>query len=348
MKGLFKKKTKNGPKQPASPSQPPPEGKEKERSKEEEPSLERKDDETSCKEEVLATNEKNSTFETTVYDDLYGQVIPKETPELLSSKFEELEIELRKIPDDKKQDWRMALEKCPDLCDEAFKLMFLRCEVLNADLAAKRIVKYWKKRVQIFGEDKAFLPLTLGDDGPFKDDTASLDIGFMRLTNKRDSAGRPILFADPSRLPMDQSSYENESICRALWYVMHALIEDETAQRKGSIIVVFPKNSKFAQFNRKLVKMNADSIKGCIPVRLSALHICHPPAVFDLFFPILKILMGAHLRQKIKLNSGSDEEVMEKLGSQFGITNDELPTEMGGTLVLNHEQWLKERLEKGY
>ena len=332
MKRLLQKKKKNEPTQTTSPSQP---------------SLEGKDDETS-KEEVLTACEESSTFEYTVHDDLYGQVIPKETPELLSSKFEELETELQKIPSDKKVEWEMALEKCPNLCDEAFKLMFLRCEVFNADLAAKRIVKYWKKRVELFGQDKAFLPLTLGDDGPFRDDDASLKIGFMRLTHKRDPAGRPILFADPSRLPSDQSSYDDESMCRALWYVMHSAIEDETTQRKGSVIVAFPKNAKFAQFNRKLVQMNGESIKGCIPIRLSAVHICHPPVFFDLIFPIIKLIMGAKLRKKIKVNSGSDEKIVKKMENQFGITSDKLPTEMGGTLVLDHEQWLKERLENGY
>lgn len=291
---------------------------------------------------------EGTTFEYTAYDDLYGQVVPKETPELLSSKLEELETELQNIPDEMKVEWSMALEKCPHLCDQAFKLMFLRCEIMNSDLAAKRIVKYWKKRVEMFGEAKAFLPFTLGDSGPFQGDDSSLKIGFLRLTNQRDTAGRPIVFGDPSRLPADQSSYENESMCRALWYCMHALLEDETAQRKGSVIVMFPKNVRIAHFNRKLAKLNAESIKGCIPIRLSALHICHPPVVFDLIFPIIKVLMGAHLRKKIRVNSGSNEKVLNKFESQFGITSDKLPTEMGGTLVLDQEQWLKERLESGH
>lgn len=286
-------------------------------------------------------NEQDFSFQYTPHDELYGQVIPKENPELISSKLKELDKELDNIGD--KTAWIMALEQCPHMCDEKFKLMFLRCEIFNEVLAAKRIVKYWAKRVELFGEDKAYKPFVLGDDGPFAGDEKALQIGFMRLTHKRDDAGRPIIFVDPSRLPEDKSSYENESVCRSLWYNTHVLLDDETAQRKGAVIIAFPKNVKLHQFNRKLGKMNIESIKGCIPIRLSAIHICHPPAIFDIIFPIMKVLMGAHMRKKIKLNSGSDEFVIQKFETQFGIAKEKLPSEMGGELVLNHEQWLEER-----
>jgi hypothetical protein len=294
-------------------------------------------------EEVLT-----SSFQYTTHDNLYGQEIPNETPELLTSKFQELDQELQNIPNNDKKQWIMAEERCPQLCDDKFKLMFLRCEILNVKLAAKRIVKYWEKRVELFGDSKAFLPLVLGDDGPFKDDSEGLKIGFIRCTNTYDAAGRPILFGDPSRLPMDHSSYDPKSLVRSLWYYMHSVLEDETAQRKGTVIIMFPKSVKFAQFNRKLAQMNAESIKGCIPIRLSALHICHPPLIFDVIFPIVKVLMGAQLRKKIKVNSGSTTKVIEKLESQFGIPSENLPIEMGGSLELNHEKWLEDRLQDGF
>lgn len=63
---------------------------------------------------------------TSFHDDIYGQLIIKETPELLSSSFLKLDKALEKIPDTEKTTWTTALEKCPDLCGEAFKIMFLR------------------------------------------------------------------------------------------------------------------------------------------------------------------------------------------------------------------------------
>lgn len=290
----------------------------------------------------------SSNFQYTPHDELYGQHIPKEDPELLSSKLQDLQKELDIIPDSDKIDWVSALQTCPDLCDDKFLLMFLRCEIFQCDLAAKRIVKYWRKRVELFG-DLAFQPLVLGPNGPFKNDDCALkEIAMMRCMNTKDLAGRPIIFADPSRLPVDQETYENESVARSIWYYMHAALEDETAQRKGVIMVVFPKNIKLGGFNRKLLKLNADSIKGCIPVRISAIHICHPPKIFNLIFPILKAVMGAHLRKKIKLNSESEEKVLEKLNSDYCISKEKLPSEIGGGVVVDHEKWLEERLEAGY
>ena len=132
-------------------------------------------DANSYQEEKLSTPKPASTststlaFEYTPHDELYGQIIPKETPELLSTKLKQLEIELNQIPNDSKKEYMEALKKCPTLNNKSnksnnnnnrndsdgehtnehseshkkFKLMFLRCEVFDCTLAAKRIVKYW-------------------------------------------------------------------------------------------------------------------------------------------------------------------------------------------------------------
>ena len=67
--------------------------------------------------------------------DLYGHNHPNETPELISSSLKEFDKELDKVSADEKTAWNMALEKCPDLCGDVHKLMFLRCEVFNCDVS---------------------------------------------------------------------------------------------------------------------------------------------------------------------------------------------------------------------
>jgi hypothetical protein len=67
--------------------------------------------------------------------DVYGQVHPEETPEMIQAKFVAFQTEVDKLSEEVKQDLLMAQQKCPHLLSDDFKLMFLRCEVFNADVS---------------------------------------------------------------------------------------------------------------------------------------------------------------------------------------------------------------------
>ena len=61
----------------------------------------------------------------------------------------------------------------------------------SPQLAAKRLGKYWKKRVALFGPDRAFLPMY--QSGAFRDNEADMDTmrqGFARLLPSKDPQGR--------------------------------------------------------------------------------------------------------------------------------------------------------------
>jgi hypothetical protein len=68
--------------------------------------------------------------------DIYGQRHPIESTDLIGSKLMELDDELSKLTAEDAEGWTQAKEKCSsDLVDDDFKLMFLRCEVFNADVS---------------------------------------------------------------------------------------------------------------------------------------------------------------------------------------------------------------------
>ena len=272
--------------------------------------------------------------------DQYGQVHPIESHDLIASKLKDLEKELSKS-ELQSPGYQGARTHCPEQLTNDFKLQFLRCEQFQVDLAAKRIMKYWDKRVEIFGQDLAYLPMTL--KGALKDDRKALEAGFVRLLpGIKEPGGRSILYADPSRYAPKK---ERITTVRALWYVMHAALEDVETQQKGVVIIADPRKAKMSQTDTKLDKLNVESIRGCLPVRVAAMHLCHMPAFFALIFPIIKVFLGERLRQRIKLHNGSVSHVMERL-STFGLTSEMLPNQLGGNFLLDHERWLADR-ERG-
>jgi len=275
----------------------------------------------------------------------YGQVTPTETPELISTKLKELEISLTDTPKSKKLNYLIALQKCPDQCTDTFKLQHLRCEVFRVQDATKRIIAYWDKRIEIFGEERGFLPLNL--EGALKGDEKALQIAYLRPTHEKDDAGRAILFVDPSRMPLDKKTLDRKSMGRAFWYYIHAALEDEDVQRKGFVILAYGEKVKFSHYDQPMDKINMSSIKGCLPVRIAAFHVCHPPTFFSVIFPIMKVFLGERLRKRVKLHTGSHDDVNEILEVKFGVERGKLPTEMGGANVLDHMKWLETRRAAG-
>ena len=274
--------------------------------------------------------------------ELYGQTHPNETQDLISESLVSLVHELDAYAPSKRANWDKAKERCPNLTDDKHKLMFLRCEVFNVDLAAARMISYWDKRVEVFGEDKAFLPLTL--EGALKDDEVALNMGFIQSTEHADAAGRRIILGDPSKLKKEL--YTRDSMVRAFWYTVHAALEDEMTQKRGIILLLYPHRAHVSQFDRKLVSMNAASIKGCLPVRVGAFHICHPPAFFTVVFPVLNFFLGKRLRARIKVHTGSETHILETL-ARYGISKESVPSDLGGDVKLDQKKWLEMRKESG-
>jgi hypothetical protein len=213
-------------------------------------------------------------------------------------------------------------------------------------LAAKRYVRYWEKRLEVFGPDHAFRRLTL--DQALERDRVALELGVVQLVPGRvdPGSGRSLVFVDPSK--QDRTKYARESLCRALWYVLHAaLLENVESQKKGVIVLGYPHHAKLSQIDRKLLKLNGESLRECIPVRLSALHLCHPPVFFAVVFPLFKIFLGERLRKRLKLHAGTKEHVLQALAEPYGLTRDVIPAELGGDVALDARSWLDARLARG-
>jgi hypothetical protein len=213
-------------------------------------------------------------------------------------------------------------------------------------LAAKRYGKYWDKRVEVFGPNKAFKSLTLNDAR--KEDTAPLEAGAMHVI-RRNGHGNPgvrdILYVDTSKL--DKTKYSRESGCRAFWYFFHCLLEDEQVQKRGLVCLTY--NANFSNKNRDptFTKMCLNTIKGALPIRMSAFHGCHPPLLYGIVSSVVMLFLGERLRKRVLAHSGSTEHVLNVLERKYSLTRDIVPTDMGGNLKLDIKRWLEERRASG-
>ena len=275
--------------------------------------------------------------------DIYGQKHPHETSRMIRQKLKEFDATVRDrtaTVTEENESLIQAVEKCPHLLTKSFKLMFLRTELFDVDKAVTRYCKYWTKRVFMFGETKAFQPLTL--EKALVDDHVALEVGYIRLLpGVTDPKGRSILIADPSVL--DKSKYTRESMCRAIWYVIHAALELETAQKHGVIVISDPSKAKFCHMDRKLLKMLLPSILGVMPMRTSAYHVCNAPTVVaSVAYPFIKPFLPDGLRKRVFFHSGAEAKLLDQL-KMYGLEKNAIPTQIGGRFEINHMKWLDQR-----
>lgn len=253
-----------------------------------------------------------------------------------------LEQELEKIPQERKHELMEAGRRCPDEIDNEHKLMFLRCEEFDAKRAAERLVEYWKCRVQVFGPDKAYGPTTI-EKAFEEDDMYELSLGYLQFMPFRDVSGRAIIFVDPSR--KSKEKYSRQRMMKAMWYVLHATMDDSDTAKAGAIVVSCYRQITWGEFDRKM----SNKFTRCavvFPFQIQALHMCHPPKYAEFLLPLIKFLVGHRLRHRFEIHSGSDERVLQSLSS-YGLPRDRLPKEIGGEVVLDHEKWIKERRARG-
>ena len=269
--------------------------------------------------------------------DIYGQVHPIESPELIECRLKELDEALSSLASTPKgAAYTQALTNCPSLLHRSFKLLFLRARKFDARQAAERILRYWEHRIDIFEDDRAFMPLTL--KGALREDSATISKGVICPTGCQDSDGREIVFFDPSR--QDREAYTRKSLARVMWYALHTALESESAQQKGVVFVNYAKEVSLSQVDRGLVKLVAPTISGSLPIRLAAMHVCYPPSFFAIIFPIISFFLGPKIRKRVQLHAAN---VLEELAA-VGLPSESLPTQVGGELELNLDRWIETRM----
>ena len=253
---------------------------------------------------------------------------------------EALDQEISKLPHSATDAYRQALAKCPGEVSSERRKHFLECEEGNPSLAARRLAKYWQSRLKTFGSDKCFLPMTL--TGAMADELMPVaDRRVYQLLPCTDGAGRAIVYARIAN--RDYSIYSLDQEIMTLFYIGETIVATNQGRDCGIVLLIDGRNTSRKHYSRKLPKF-VHLFDNTFPVRLRAFHICHPSNVlFYIIHPIVKRLMPKHVRLRVKMHHGTTSEVLQRL-AEYNLTPDCIPTELGGNVILDMNQFLMDRM----
>ena len=226
----------------------------------------------------------------------------------------------------------MAKEKCEeslqDLCGDTFKLIFLRCEVFNVEKSVQRFIKYWNTRLEVFGDELAFLPMTL--DGAMQHDVNTVLLQYLQLAkDTTDPYGRALLLFD-FNIEGD-NTISSESLLRVVWYQVHQALIKESVQKQGVVVYVRCLDN-MADWRPSLSKQIVQAGRGILPVRFAGMHFMNPPIFLSIIMRFVKPLVGKELRHRFYTHSGYVDNLLKSL-EKFGLgSSDLLPIAFGGNL----------------
>ena len=184
-----------------------------------------------------------------------------------------LENEISTLPTSDTAAYRQAQQRCPDQLSDERKMAFVEYEDGNIANAARKLVKYWSERLDAFGPERAFLPMTLA--GTMQDEVMDwVQRPIWQLLPATDSAGRSILFAQTSL--RDFSQYTTEQELRSFMYLLETLMEDDARRRKGFIVLYDGRDLQRKHFSKALSSKLASLTENVYPIDCKAIHNCIP------------------------------------------------------------------------
>jgi hypothetical protein len=93
-------------------------------------------------------------------------------------------------------------------------------------------------------------------------------------------------------------------------------------------------------YDHSLYKRIAYFDKSCWPVKRIATHACCPPPIYvNIIKPILNAFMDKYARSRILVHDVPESQLLGVL-SDYGILKDMLPSELGGTILLDQAAWI--------
>ena len=160
---------------------------------------------------------------------------------------------------------------------------------------------------EVFGEDLAFLPMTLS--GAMKEELSDmLTYSMTRLSPTKDSAGRAVVIMSPRRRV--RSMYSTAQQKRAWWYLMEVLASDPEVRRNGAVLIYNGEALQPSMFDPAFIRWRLQSLANFPCVQFKANHFCNVPFVASrVMLPALKFMLSRESRNRIIVHNTSPNHV---------------------------------------
>ena len=165
-----------------------------------------------------------------------------------------------------------ATTKSPDEVSNERKLLFLQCEENSVPLAAERLALYWQYRLDSFGEDRCFDPMTLM--GAMRDEITNMaKSGFAQLLPNTDAAGRAIIYFRMDR--RDYSLYSVKHEVMWLTYLLETVTLNQSLQSRGFVLLIDNSNVTGKHRTRQSQQYLQRAINDAFYPRMQCRPPCH-------------------------------------------------------------------------
>jgi hypothetical protein len=178
--------------------------------------------------------------------------------------------------------------------------MFLRANGFQANRAATGMVEYFDQKLELFGTDKLGKALTLEDFS--EDDKSALNTGSTYCLPSTDRSGRRVFF----NFRKLYTYKDRKNQLRVFWYMMMStLMDDEDAQKKGVVAVVYSLGPSRMDENDLALTREGARIMQTLPVRFASLHYCFDDAMLHPVVSLAKLVVGTSTRLRFRDHFGT-------------------------------------------
>mmetsp|Transcript_4250 Transcript_4250/g.10123 ORF Transcript_4250/g.10123 Transcript_4250/m.10123 type:complete len:562 (+) Transcript_4250:83-1768(+) len=234
-----------------------------------------------------------------------------------------------------------ATAKCPDEVSNERKLLFLECDENNIPLAAQRLALYWQYRLDGFGEERCFEPMTLA--GAMRDEVVTMvKSGIFQLMPNTDASGRAIIYTRMDRRDFSQFSAKQEVAW--LTYLLEIVVQHQSLQSRGFVCLFNASNVTRKHYTRQAQQYRQRALDYAFPIRHRSNHGCNlSPLANYILVPVAMRLKSKNMRLRSRVHRGSGEDLLRSL-AEFSLPRDRVPSDLGGGVVLDINQFLIDRI----